>query len=97
MSKEPKQILDHRPLKTAGSQPVVAASPDHSRVTGGSQTDSQLAGAKVEHYSQGELPVIIVPGGTPTDSTVADERREDTNVGTYSQGESPVIIVPGGS
>jgi hypothetical protein len=46
---------------------------------------------------QGALPVLTVPGGTQTDSKLADKKGEDTNAEVSPQGALPVISVPGGS
>lgn len=43
------------------------------------------------------LAVLSVPGGTQTDSKLADKQREDANVDVSPQGALPVISVPGGS
>ena len=41
--------------------------------------------------------VLSVPGGTQTDSELADKHREDANVEVSPEGALPVISVPGGS
>ncbi len=68
---------------------------DHSRQTGSRPADK--GDAKVEVSPQGALAVLSVPGGTQTDSELADKRREDANAEVASQGALPVISVPGGS
>jgi hypothetical protein len=53
--------------------------------------------AKAEVSPQGALPVLSVPGGTQTDSELADKHREDANVEVSQEGALPAISVPGGS
>jgi hypothetical protein len=43
------------------------------------------------------LAVLSVPGGTQTDSELADKHRKDANVEVSPEGAFPVISVPGGS
>jgi hypothetical protein len=67
---------------------------------GGSKSGSQPADksdTKVEGSPQGVLPVLSIPGGTQTDSELADKHREDANVEVSPEGALPVISVPGGS
>jgi hypothetical protein len=99
MSKETKQIPDHRRAKAA-RQVLSGASLAVLSVPGGTQAGSQPADksdTKVEVSPQGALPVLSVPGGTQTDSELADKHREDANVEVSPQGALPVISVPGGS
>lgn len=99
MSKKTKQILDHSRVRTLGLQSAKGASLDVLSVPS-SQTGSQPADksdTKIEISPQGALPVLSVPGGTQTDSELADKQREDANVEVSPQGALPVISVPGGS
>ena len=43
------------------------------------------------------LDVPSVPGGSQTNSELADKSREDANVEVSAEGALPVISVPGGS
>jgi hypothetical protein len=52
---------------------------------------------KVEVSPQGALPVLSIPGGTQTDSELADKHRKDAKVDVSPEGALPVISVPGGS
>ena len=40
---------------------------------------------------------IVFPGGSQTDSKLADESEQRLNIGVSSQGALPIISVPGGS
>jgi hypothetical protein len=66
--------------------------PDHRRAKAAPQV---VSGASVS--PQGALPVLSVPGGTQTDSELADKHRENANVEVSPEGALPVISVPGGS
>jgi hypothetical protein len=58
---------------------------------------SDKSDTKVEVSPQRALPVLSIPGGTQTDSELADKHRKDANVEVSPEGALPVISVPGGS